>query len=86
MDVVHRGWDQCPSELTPIFKEKEGYATIAFQVIVSHQKKIVHGSLGYPGARNDKQIVKVDSFPKMLHDGSHWLRTQVWFTKNTTAW
>jgi hypothetical protein len=81
MDVVHRGWDQYPSELTPIFKGKEGYAAVAFQVIVSHRKKILHVSLGYPGARNDKQIVKVDSFPKSLHNGSHWLRTQVWFTK-----
>ena len=77
MDVVHTGWDKCPSELTPLFKGKEGYPSLAFQVIVSHRRKVLYVSLSFPGARNDKQIVKVDSFPVSLHNGSHWLRTQV---------
>ena len=73
MDVVHRGWDKCPSEFTPLFKGKECFPTVAFQVIVTHTKKVLHVSLGYPGAWNDKQIVKVDSAPKSLHSGSHLL-------------
>lgn len=81
MDVVHRGWDKCPSEMTPLFKGKEGFPTVAFQVIVSHRKKILHVSMGYPGARNDKQIVKVDSAPKSLHSGNHWLRSRKWYSK-----
>ena len=39
MDVGHRGWDTFPSEYTPLFKGKEGYPTVAFQVIVTHRKK-----------------------------------------------
>ena len=73
IDMVRWGWDKCPSEFTPLFKAKEGLPTVAFQVIVTHRKKVLHVSLGYPGDRNDKQIVKVDSAPKILHSGSHWL-------------
>jgi len=36
-------------------------------------------SIGYLGARNDKTIVKVDTFPVDLHKGNHWLRSQMWF-------
>ena len=54
---------------------------MAFQVIVTHRKKVLHVSLGYPGARNYKQIVKVDSAPKILHSGSHWLRSRKWYSK-----
>lgn len=79
MDIVHRGWDRCPAAETTLFEGKEGYPSIAFEVIVSHRRYIMYVSLGYPGARNDKQIVKVDEFPVSLHRGSHWLRSQVWF-------
>ena len=79
--MVHRGWDKCPSEFTTLFKGKEGLPTMEIQVIVTHRKKVLHMSIGYPGARNDKHIVKVDSAPKSLHSGSHWLRSRKWYSK-----
>ena len=72
MDVANRGWDKCPSEFTPLFKGKDCFPTVPFQVIVTHtgRKKVLHVSRGYPGAQNDKQIAKVDSVPNSLHNVS----------------
>lgn len=87
MDVVHRGWDKCPSELTPLFKGKEGYPTVAFEVVTTHRREVLYVSKGYPGTRNDKQIVKVDALPILLHDKTSFLATQKWtcvFVDGTT--
>lgn len=45
------------------------------------EKSVLHINLGYPGARNNKQIVKEDLVPKSLHNGSYWLRYRKWFWK-----
>lgn len=79
MDVVHIGWDACPSQLKAVYEGKEGHPTIAFQVISSHHKEIFYVSKGFPGTRNDRQIVKIDTFPKELHSGEHWLSSKEWY-------
>ena len=77
MDVVHIGWDRCPAELRIVFENgKEKHPTVAFQVIGSHRRQILNVSIGYPGTRNDKQIVKVDEFPAKFHSSDHWLSNQ----------
>jgi hypothetical protein len=76
-DVVHIGWDQCPSGEFSLHKGKEGFCTRAFQVSVTHLKRIVACTKGHPGARNDKTIVRYDQFildikEKRLWNGILW--------------
>ena len=60
MDGVHLAWDNCPSPYLPLYKGKEGYPTVAYNVTVDHARRImaVHGA--FPGARNDKAIARTD--------------------------
>lgn len=63
-DVVHIAWDiMCPAQLRSAFAGKEGYPSVAFQVSVTHSKRIIAVMNGEPGARNDKKaIVRFDAF------------------------
>ena len=60
MDGVHFAWDNCPSPYLPLYKGKEGYPTVAYNVTVDHARRVmaVHGA--FPGARNDKTIARTD--------------------------
>jgi len=60
VDVVHVGWNKCPVQYTNIYKGKEGYPTIAYEVICSSKKFIQSVTYGHPGSRNDKHIVRYD--------------------------
>ena len=59
MNVAHIGWNHCPFALRAIYKGKEKYPTIAFQVISSHRRQILYVSKSFPGTCNNKQIVKI---------------------------
>jgi hypothetical protein len=50
MDGVHIAWERCPATKRPMYSGKEGYPTVAFNVHVTHNKKIVSVSGPYPGA------------------------------------
>ena len=39
---------------------KEGYPTLAWNVVVSHAREILHATYAKPGAQNDKTLVKFD--------------------------
>jgi hypothetical protein len=47
---------------------------ISYEVTVNHNREIMHVSVGHPGSRNDKTIVKTDEFlqkmknKQILHD------------------
>ena len=60
MDGVHLAWDNCPAPFMPLYKGKEGYPTVAYNVTVDHSKRVmaVHGA--FPGARNDRTIARTD--------------------------
>jgi len=62
MDAVHLWYDACPAELNSLHVGKEGYPTRAFNVAVTHTKRIISSTVGHPGARNDKSIVRYDKF------------------------
>lgn len=68
-DCVHVRWERCPAGIRSNHKGKEGYATLSYEVTVDHQKKIIAATIGHPGCRNDKTIVKFDGFVTAIHDG-----------------
>ena len=68
-DCVHIRWERCPVGDRFLHKGKEGYPTIAYEVTVDHTSKIIAATKGFPGAKNDKTIVRFDGFVSAIHDG-----------------
>jgi hypothetical protein len=63
MDVVHIKYDRCPWGQRAIHTGKEGYPTLGFRFHCGHNRKIYwHSPEGFPGARNDKTVVRYDEF------------------------
>ena len=78
VDVVHIGWDNCPASLLHLYKGKESYPSIAYEVIVNQNRQIMSVTCGHPGARNDKHIVRLDDAVVHLTNGFSWLSKQEW--------
>ena len=55
-------WANCPAQQASIYTGKEKVPTISYEVTVSHDRRILHVSMGNPGARNDRCVVKTDEF------------------------
>lgn len=60
-DVTHLAWGMCPYNQARSFTGKEGYPTVAYQVIVDHTKRAVAVTPGFTGATNDMTIIRFDS-------------------------
>jgi hypothetical protein len=61
-DVTHVFLDKCPSQFSNLCNGKEGKPTLAFEVVVSHRKRILSISKGEYGSYNDKTICRMDPF------------------------
>jgi hypothetical protein len=48
VDCVHIGWDMCPTQLQNMYKGKEGFPSIAYEVICTSRKFIQSVSVGHP--------------------------------------
>ena len=81
VDVVHVGWDKCPHQHLNMYKGKEGFPSIAYEVICSSRKFIQSVSVGHPGTRNDKHIVRTDYSVVDLLQGNGWLQSKAWKTR-----
>jgi hypothetical protein len=62
VDCTHLHWRMCPTELYNFCKGKYDFATVAFQVCVNHNRKIMSVSDMFYGAQNDKTINRYDVF------------------------
>jgi Plant transposon protein len=78
VDCVHIGWDMCPTQQQNMYKGKEGYPSVAYEVICTSRKFIQSVSVGHPGSRNDKHIVRTDEAVMSLLYGNGWLQSQSW--------
>ena len=47
IDVVHIGWNACPANLLHLYKGKESYPSIAYEVIVNQAREIMAVSVGH---------------------------------------
>jgi len=70
MDATHIHWMSCPEFAKNDHVGKEGFPTIAFNVVVIHTGRIIHVTPGFPGARNDKTIVRMDNFANQMCAGT----------------
>ena len=80
VDCVHIAWDRCPSQYFNMFKGKEGFPSIAYEVICTSRKFVQSVSCGHPGSRNDKHIVITDKSVIQLLEGNGWLNSKSWRT------
>ena len=78
VDCVHIGWDHCPVKRTSMYKSKEGYPSISYEVICTSRKFIQSVSTGHPGAYNDKYIVRTTNSVMQILDGNSWLNSPSW--------
>jgi hypothetical protein len=82
VDCVHIGWDKCPTQQLHLYKGKEAYPSVAYQVVCTSRKFIQSVSCGHPGARNDKHIARTDPSVTDLLYGNGWLRSKYWEVTN----
>jgi hypothetical protein len=68
MDGVHVAWDNCPSRYVHLFKGKEGYPTVAFNVHCDHVGRVLAVNGPHPGARNDKNMARLDDMLKAVRE------------------
>jgi hypothetical protein len=80
VDCVHIGWDRCPTQYKNMYTGKEGYPSVAYEVICTTRKFIQSVSCGHPGSRNDNHIAKIDRSVMQFMDKNGWLNSKVWHT------
>ena len=66
MDGVHLAWDRCPQNLVKQFTGKEGYPTVAFNVVADSTRRVQSATPAFQGTRNDKTMVRADTFVTQL--------------------
>ncbi|KAL9185687.1 hypothetical protein ACHAXT_003464 [Thalassiosira profunda] len=68
IDVVHSKWSLCPAGDLSRAKGKEGYPSIAWEVISDFDRRVLGVSSAQFGTRNDKHIVKIDKNVARIRD------------------
>ncbi|KAL9182044.1 hypothetical protein ACHAXT_012387 [Thalassiosira profunda] len=76
IDVVHLKWSNCPAGDMNRCVGKEGYPTLAFEVISGYDREIMGVSSVQFGTRNDKHIVRLDETVDKICNG--WYNTVEW--------
>lgn len=66
VDAMHIEWTLCPFNQRPSYIGKEAYPTVAYNVVVSHDLRVMSCTRGFPGALNDdhrqvRQVCQHDS-------------------------
>lgn len=69
-DVCHVAWDRCRASMNNAATGKEGFPTLAFQIIVNHRRRILATTGAFLGATNDKSIARLDPAFTEIHEGS----------------
>ena len=72
VDVVHVVWSKCPAGDYNLCKGKEGYPSVAFEVITGYDRQILGVSSMHFGTRNDQRIVRTDETLSVIKNG--WYR------------
>jgi len=68
-DVTHVHWQGAPFSQRRSYTGKEGYPTLAYECTVDHSGRVLACTRGFPGAQNDKTIVRFDGFVHELKEG-----------------
>ena len=66
-DCVHLKWYRCPVGLTNLCKGKEGFPSLSYSCTVDHHRRILGVTRSNYGTRNDKTIVRLDTYITDVH-------------------
>ena len=66
---MHIKWSNCPAGDVNRAKGKEGYPSIAFEVVTGYDRQILGVSSAHFGTRNNKQIVRTDDTINLVRTG-----------------
>ena len=67
-DVTHISWDRVVSSRAQGLTGKDGFPTLAYEVTVDFSRKILAATHSFPGAENDKSIVRYDAAVKTIRE------------------
>jgi hypothetical protein len=76
VDVVHVKLSKCPAGDVNHAKGKEGFPSLAFEVVMGFDRQILGVSKAHFGTPNDKQIMQVDETIQLVKNG--WYRDVEW--------
>ncbi|CAM9535183.1 unnamed protein product [Laminaria digitata] len=71
-DCTHVAWERCALSETNNHKGKEGFTAVVFEVTGDHTGRIIASTRGYPGAENDKTVVRRDLSVIRIRDNDPW--------------
>ena len=83
IDVIHLKWSNCPAGDYNRSLGKEGYPTLAFEVITGNDRDILGISPVQFGTRNDQHIVKL--YPMVSKIKKGWYKDVVWHHYDVTG-
>ena len=72
LDCTHISWPSCPYSETNTHKGKEGYTTLVYEASCDHSGRILSSTKGFPGAENDKTVVKRDLSVTRMQEEEPW--------------
>lgn len=72
LDCTHISWPSCPFSETNTHKGKEGYTTLVYEASCDHSGRILSSTKGFPGAENDKTVVKRDLSVTRMQEEEPW--------------
>ena len=76
IDCVHLIWNNCPVVIKSQCQGKEKFPTLAFQVVVSHTRKIMLCSQPFYGSVNDKTICRYDKTIRLMKKDEKYMNRQ----------
>ena len=83
-DVTHVAWHYCPHSQSNLFTGKEGRTTVEYQAMVNHPRYMVGITQGYPGAQNDKVIIRNDLTVSTVRERK-WFKEMEYKVKNVNG-
>ncbi|CAN0439876.1 unnamed protein product, partial [Pylaiella littoralis] len=85
---THVAWERCAYSETNIHKGKEGYTSVVFEAICDHAGRIIASTKGYPGAENDKTVVKRDLSVNRIQHEEPWAsyKYELYGLDGTSSW
>jgi hypothetical protein len=82
VDCVHIGWDKCPTQFFNLYKGKETYPLVLYEVVCTSRKFIQSVSCGHPGSQKNKHIARTDVATTNLLLPQDWLGAKFWEVVN----
>ncbi|CAM9180950.1 unnamed protein product, partial [Hapterophycus canaliculatus] len=73
IDCTHLAWERCSFSETTTQQGKEGYTTVVYKAICDHAGRILASTKGYPGAENDRTVVRRDLSVRRIDKEEPWV-------------